>query len=70
MRSLSATKERLTRSTRASIFDGFFSSPIRVFYSILFICALEVRAMATSAPFSPRAPTMGDGWMTRATTDD
>jgi hypothetical protein len=69
MRSLSATKERLTRSTRASIFDGFFSSPIRVFYSILFICALEVRAMATSAPFSPRAPTMGDGWMTRATTD-
>ena len=44
MRSLSATKERHTRSTRASIFDGFFSSPIRVFYSILFICALEVRA--------------------------
>lgn len=44
MRSLSATKDGRTRSTRASIFDGFFSSPIRVFYSILFICALEVRA--------------------------
>jgi hypothetical protein len=29
-------------SGKSSIVRGFLSSPIRVFYSILFICALEV----------------------------
>ena len=54
MRSLSARDERIKRSKRASIFDGFLSSPIRVFYSILFICALEVRAVADDDFPAPR----------------
>lgn len=54
MRSLSARDERIKRSKRASIFDGFLSSPIRVFYSILFICALEVRAVDDDDSPAPR----------------
>jgi hypothetical protein len=44
MVSLNARRNERSRSNKASeIINGFLSSPVRVFYSILFICALEVR---------------------------
>jgi len=44
MASLNARRNERLRSNKASeIINGFLSSPVRVFYSILFICALEVR---------------------------
>jgi len=43
MVALSSKRLSNTRSARASIVGELFSSPVRVFYSILFICALEVR---------------------------
>ncbi len=44
MVSLNARRNERSSSNKASeIINGFLSSPVRVFYSILFICALEVR---------------------------
>ena len=44
MASLNARRNQRRKSDKASeILSGFLSSPVRVFYSILFICALEVR---------------------------
>merc|ERR1712205_281089 len=43
MVSLNARRNERSSSNKASeIINGFLSSPVRVFYSILFICALEV----------------------------
>jgi hypothetical protein len=42
MPSLSQKLRASNRSGGSSVVGGFLSSPIRVFYSILFICALEV----------------------------
>lgn len=43
MRRVSKPNFANKRSVKASIVGELFSSPVRVFYSILFICALEVR---------------------------
>merc|ERR1712216_266640 len=51
MVSLNARRNERSSSNKASvIINGFLSSPVRVFYSILFICALEVLLWSVVRP--------------------
>lgn len=54
MPSLSQKLRTSNRSGGSSVVGGFLSSPIRVFYSILFICALEVGGDSTRDDAMPR----------------
>jgi len=54
MPSLSQKLRTSNRSGGSSVVGGFLSSPIRVFYSILFICALEVGGDSTRDDALPR----------------